>query len=238
MAATIWLGLRQQTVVVNKRYHPDRPDETAGPVPRWGDAVSVGSAVVDHRDRPTERFSPEACHRAEYRWLAAASGHPVTVLADVDFGRRTTVTRFAGSETAFSRLRPPAETARLLGAVAGALGTLHRHHLVHGNLAGDHIVVNGPRFVLCSPSGLVDDPAADVTAFGPMIAVLCRRWQASGGSGPDALAAWQELASEALEPSMSADRLGTRLLGLARRSERSSRSRWGRTGTGRTRASV
>ncbi|MGB5758386.1 MAG: hypothetical protein WBM50_15840 [Acidimicrobiales bacterium] len=238
MAATIWLGLRQRTVVVNKRYHPDRPDETAGPVRCRSGAVSTGAALPDHRHRPIERSSPEARHRAEYRWLAAASGHPVTVLADVDFGRRTTVTRFAGSETAFSRLRPPSETARLLGAVAAALGALHRHHLVHGNLAGDHIIVNGPRFVLCSPSGLVEDPAADVMAFGPIIAVLCGRWQASGRSGPDTLTAWQEIASAALEPSMSADRLGTRLLGLARRSDRPSRHRWRRAGAGRATSSV
>ncbi len=209
MAATIWLGLRQHAVVVNKRYHPARAEEAAG----GGD-----------------RFSPQRRHRAEYRWLQAASDHPVVEVVEVDEGQLTTVTGFAGSATALSTGRPPAEAARLLGAVACAVGVLHRHALVHGNLAGDHIVVNGPRFVLCSPSGLVDDPTADVVSLGAIIAVLCGRWRASGSAHPDAIDALAEIATNALEPAMSADRLGARLLGFAGRSGRVRRFRLARPG--------
>lgn len=185
MAAQTWLDSRDGILVVHKRFLRDG-----------------GS---DAEDR----------HRAEYRWLRRAARHPMTQVVDVDHDHLTMTTRFAGGATALSTPRPPLETARLLSAAARALGSLHRHHLVHGKLDGNHIVVNGPRFVLCSPSGLLDDPALDVAAFGPLIELLCQRWEASPRHENQRFDRWREVGRAAAAPGLSADRLAARLSALA-----------------------
>lgn len=198
MAADTWLEIRHRTLVVRKSFNLD--NSPAGPTTGPG-------------------RGPVELLKTQQRWLTLAEGHPVTGLLDVDLDRLILTTRFAGAETALSRLRPPRETARLLAAVAAALGALHRRGLVHGKIGGDHILIDGPRFTLCSPSGLVEDPARDVAAFDPLIDVLCDRWAAADRAGSEVLNAWREVAWSAREQSISADRLSARLAALADRTE-------------------
>lgn len=159
---------------------------------------------------------PQQRHRAESQWLQRAVRHPMAQLIEVDHDRLAITTAYGGAATALSTIRSPTDTADLLSAAARALGALHRDRLVHGNLDGDHIIVNGPRFVLCSPSGLVDDPALDVAAFHPLIELLCLRWEASPRYGDQGFDRWRDVGRSSTEPGLSAHRLAARLAALAR----------------------
>ena len=198
MAAATRLVIRGGSLAVHKRFLPEAPPAGGAP-------------------------DPGVRHLAVCRWLRAAADDPVPRLLGADRQHLELTMTFAGTETAVSGNRPPAELARLLAAVATTVGSMHRRGLVHGAIAGDHIVVDGPRFALCGPSGLVDDPGVDVAAFGPLIAQL----PVEPAGGP-----WEAVLGAAADPSMSAARLGRRLAALADRLER--RDRRGR-GPGRWR---
>lgn len=150
------------------------------------------------------------------RWLHEARDHPVVRIEDsAPFGS-SICTNFAGSATALGP-RPPVEAVVLLSAVASCLGRLHRCGLVHGNIAGDHIVVNGPMFALCSPNGKSDDPSEDVVAFGPMMDRLQAGWAERPSRSLDAalLSRWAEVRHRCDDRTLSADRLARMLLRLA-----------------------
>ena len=170
----------------------------------------------------TERYASHC------RWLEAAAhlerngtGHPVVRLLHRDPERLAIATLFAGTATAFSRPLSPPSTAQLLTAVAAALGRLHASGLVHGNVTGDHILIRGSRFSLCSPSGRTPDdglePADDVAAFAPLITGLLSLWDAPRSPWTLDSAAqrrWEDLSRIACDPSMSAARLARRLESL------------------------
>ncbi len=192
MAEDSWLEVWQQTLVVRKRFRP----------------IEARMSEPGNPTKPGERLDRQR------RWLVAAADHPVPYLHHVDVDGLTLTTRFAGSATALSPLRPPVESALLLAAVARALGRLHRAGLVHGKLTGDHIVVDGPRFVLCSPSGLPAEPSVDVAAFEPLMALLCHRWEIGGRVSRSVIDHWRATGAEAATGTLSADRLATRLASL------------------------
>jgi hypothetical protein len=203
MTVTVWLDLWRKSVVVRRRFVP-----------------------IDHADGHDQPSATER-YLGHCRWLDAAArdhggaSHPVVRIAQRDPERLVIATLFAGAATAFSRPLPPTTSAQLLTATANALAKLHACGLVHGNLTGDHILLRGSHFSLCSPTGLGAgfgaEPADDVAAFGPLIDGLLWLWDEDDEGQPrftigsSERRRWEELAHLARHGSLSAARLAMRL---------------------------
>lgn len=112
----------------------------------------------------------------EQRWLALARSPVVVQLLRVEADPPSVVTRHGGTSTLRTARPLPRQAALLLAVIADGLADLHDRGLVHGKIALEHIVLDGDRPRLCSPSGSATASDDDLAGLGRCVETLIDGW--------------------------------------------------------------
>lgn len=159
--------------------------------------------------------------QAEAEWLARARHRGVVRLLDVTQNPTRIRTLHAGNTTMRTGTPTPAHAAHLLTDAAVTLADLHDRGMVHGQITLDHLVIDQARIVLCSPTGVAEDPQIDIEDLGHCVEVMLDRWEESECEIPE-LDDWRQLAAHLTEPEdgYSARRAARELARLAGQCDR------------------